>query len=73
MVLGREADVVGLVGRPGDAIGLDDRPDDEGIGWGGRLADVTGLDMGTLLGIVGLVGMAVGIALAIRWWLNSRW
>ena len=56
IVLGREADVVGLVGRPGDAIGLGDRPGDEGIGWGGRLADVTGLDMGTLLGIVGLVG-----------------
>ena len=62
IVLGREADVVGLVGRPGDAIGLGDRPGDEGIGWGGRLADVTGLDMGTLLGIVGLVGRLADIA-----------
>lgn len=26
-----------------------------------------------ILGIVGLVGMAVGIALAMRWWLNNRW
>ena len=26
-----------------------------------------------ILGIIGLVGMAVGLALAIRWWLNSRW
>ena len=56
MVLGREADVVGLVGRPGDAIGLCDRPGDEGPGWDGRLADAIGLDMGTLLGMVGLVG-----------------
>lgn len=62
IVLGREADVVGLVGRPGDAIGLGDRPGDEGIGWGGRLADVTGLDMGTLLDIVGLVGRLADIA-----------
>lgn len=56
MVLGREADVVGLVGRLGDAIGLCDRPGDEGPGWDGWLAGVTGLDMGTLLGMVGLVG-----------------
>lgn len=26
-----------------------------------------------ILGIVGVVGMAVGTVLAIRWWLNSRW
>ena len=61
MVLGREADVVGLVGRPGDAIGLCDRPGDEGPGWDGRLADAIGLDMGTLLGMVGLVGRLAGV------------
>lgn len=54
--MGREADIVGLVGRPGDAIGPGERPGDEGTGWEGRLTDVTGLDIGTLLGMVGLDG-----------------